>query len=323
MPVAADLYDPFPVENLHYARALGEETAAHDRREPRRSRSQGRISFSAPRRSSASSTRAPSSTRGASVRATFRQDPTLARLLAVVPFGTPAEPDRGDRDAGRRAVGAEAEGPLVLFGGIYDWYDPGLLLEAWPDILRGHPRRETALLREPEPRNDAAARLRARSEPCARNRPAGSDRFSSRRGCPIRRARTSTPRRTCSSRSPRRGWRRSSPIGRDCWTRPGAASRRCRSRGGTLARELSQAGAAVGCARDAGELGRGVSSLLADGRGAERPGAAARAFAAARRWAAVDRAPGCLVPRRARRPGASAAARGRRAFGERLKNLFR
>jgi acyl dehydratase len=32
VPVAADLYDPFPVENLHYARALGKETAAHDRR---------------------------------------------------------------------------------------------------------------------------------------------------------------------------------------------------------------------------------------------------------------------------------------------------
>src|SRR6476660_1532932 len=31
VPVAADLYDPFPVENLHYARALGEETSVHDR----------------------------------------------------------------------------------------------------------------------------------------------------------------------------------------------------------------------------------------------------------------------------------------------------
>ena len=31
VPVAADLYDPFPIENLHYARTLGEETARHDR----------------------------------------------------------------------------------------------------------------------------------------------------------------------------------------------------------------------------------------------------------------------------------------------------
>ena len=31
VPVAADLYDPFFVENLHYASTLGEGTAAHDR----------------------------------------------------------------------------------------------------------------------------------------------------------------------------------------------------------------------------------------------------------------------------------------------------
>ena len=113
--------------------------------------------------SSGSSTRARSSPPGASARGTFPADPTLSRLLAVVPFGVPPRPAAGRPGRGRRAVGAPEDGPLVLFGGVYDWYDPELLLEAWPEILRAAPRRAPALLREPEPRDDAAARLRARA----------------------------------------------------------------------------------------------------------------------------------------------------------------
>src|SRR5438045_3971712 len=48
----------------------------------------------------------------------FAEDPSLERLLAVVPFGTPSEAASGDRVAGRRAAGVAPDGPLVLFGGV-------------------------------------------------------------------------------------------------------------------------------------------------------------------------------------------------------------
>jgi hypothetical protein len=92
--------------------------------------------------------------------------------------------------------------------------------------------------------------------------------------------------------------------------------------GGALARELSQAGAAFECARDAGELGRRVSGLLADPARRGAAGAASRVFAAARRWKTVT-APLAGWCRDARvDPGRLPVPAGD-GIGERLKNLFR
>ncbi len=42
-------------------------------------------------------------------------------------------------------------GPLVLFGGIYDWYDPGLLLSAWPEVRKRVPDARLLFFESPNP----------------------------------------------------------------------------------------------------------------------------------------------------------------------------
>jgi glycosyltransferase involved in cell wall biosynthesis len=167
VPTVADLYDPFPVENLHYARLLGEETSLHDR--ATLDLALGRADFflcaSAEQRLFYCGALFARGRIGA---ANFPDDPGLARLVAVVPFGVPPDPARGDRTAGRRAAGVPPDGPLVLFGGIYDWYDPELLLEAWPEILRRIPDAKLLFFENPNPETTpqsvfARARERARA----------------------------------------------------------------------------------------------------------------------------------------------------------------
>ena len=150
VPVAADLYDPFPVENLHYARVLGETTSAHDRAafELALARADAFLCASPEQRLFYAGALFSRGRIGAH---NFPDDPTLSGLLKIVPFGVPREPACGDRKAGRRAVGAPLSGPLVLFGGIYDWYQPDLLLTAWPEILRRHPDARLLFFENPNP----------------------------------------------------------------------------------------------------------------------------------------------------------------------------
>ena len=51
--------------------------------------------------------------------AAFEHDPDLHSLIAVAPFGVP--PPR---------TFSRKENLDILFGGIYDWYDPILAIEA-------------------------------------------------------------------------------------------------------------------------------------------------------------------------------------------------
>jgi glycosyltransferase involved in cell wall biosynthesis len=150
VPVVADLYDPFPVENLHYVRALGEETARHDRETLRLAlaRADFFLCASPEQRLFYGGALFAEGRIGA---ANFPDDPALANLLAVVPFGAPDVAARGDRAAGRRAVAVPEGGPLVLFGGIYDWNDPALLLEVWPAVRRAEPRARLLFLESPNP----------------------------------------------------------------------------------------------------------------------------------------------------------------------------
>lgn len=166
IPVAADLYDPFPIENLHYAGSLGESVARHDRATLALSlaRADFFLCASPEQRLFYAGALYASGRIGA---ANFPEDPELTELIAVVPFGVPEQEARGDRKAGRAAAGVSEDGPMVLFGGIYDWYDPELLLDAWPRILERHPNARLLFLDSPNPettpqRLHAAARERAR-----------------------------------------------------------------------------------------------------------------------------------------------------------------
>jgi len=167
VPVAADLYDPFPIENLHYVASLGEGAAGIDR--AAFSLSLARADFflcaSPAQRLFYAGALYDAGRVGPK---NFPADPGLADLLAVVPFGAPEAPARGDARAGREAAGAAGAGPVVLFGGIYDWYDPTPVLEAWPRILERHPAARLLFFDSPNPettpqRLHALARERARS----------------------------------------------------------------------------------------------------------------------------------------------------------------
>ncbi len=150
LPVAADLYDPFPIENLHYARSLGEETARHDRATLALAlaRADFFLCASPEQRLFYAGALFADGRIGAG---SFSTDPSLVELIAVVPFGVPDRSARGDRAAGRRAAGVPESGPLVLFGGIYDWNDPGPLLDAWPTVRRAHPEVRLLFLDSPNP----------------------------------------------------------------------------------------------------------------------------------------------------------------------------
>ncbi|HTO88860.1 MAG TPA: glycosyltransferase [Thermoanaerobaculia bacterium] len=150
VPVAADLYDPFPIENLHYAPALGPEAAQHDRAAMALAlaRADFFLCASPEQRLFYAGALYASGRIGPG---NFSRDPSLERLLAVVPFGVPEEPARGDRLRGRLAAGVAAEGPLLLFGGVYDWNEPDLLLEAWPRLAAGIPDARLLFFENPNP----------------------------------------------------------------------------------------------------------------------------------------------------------------------------
>ena len=145
-------------------------------------------------------------------RRTFPTIPRSGAFSRRCPSEFPESPASGDRAAGRRAAGVPEAGPLVLFGGIYDWYDPGLLLDAWPDVRETRSRRAASLFREPQPGDDAPGRLRGRARAPRRRSIPPAGRSCSRPGCPTRRAPISTRLRISRSRSPPRAWRPSSPY---------------------------------------------------------------------------------------------------------------
>ncbi|HET9060272.1 MAG TPA: glycosyltransferase [Acidimicrobiales bacterium] len=63
---------------------------------------------------------------------TYDPDPTLRRLIDVVPFGLPDEPPRHERPALRGVVpGIGGDDDVLIWaGGVYDWFDPLTLIRA-------------------------------------------------------------------------------------------------------------------------------------------------------------------------------------------------
>ena len=285
LPTAVDLYDPFFIENLHYAPALGESLAVNDHATLDLAMCRGDFFFCASPEQRLFYAGALYA-RGRIGPQNFPTDPTLARLLAVVPFGVPAEPAAGDREAGRRALGLEISGPLVLFGGIYDWYEPDLLLEAWPGIVRRHPEAKLLFFENPNPRSTpqrvyARAREQARAiDPRGRtiffspwlsytSRPnlyAASDLLVSISSAGLE---TDLAFRT---RLLDAAWGGLCSVSIS---------------GGSLGRELEQAGAGRSVPASSSSLADAIGSLLADEPERERASAAARRFAATRSWPSV------------------------------------
>jgi glycosyltransferase involved in cell wall biosynthesis len=282
VPVAVDLYDPFPIENLHYAATLGEETARHDRETLARSLARGDffLCASPEQRLFYAGALYAAGRIGA---ANFPGDPELARLVAVVPFGVPAEPAAGDRARGRVAAGVPLDGPLVLFGGIYDWYDPGVLLEAWPFVRAAAPNARLLFFESPNPETTpqrvlALARARARElDPSGR-----SIVFSPWLPYASRADLYAAADIAISIAAP--GLESDLAYRTRLLDAAWGGVPSVTVGGGALARELAEAGAARCSPRDAAALARAIAETLA---ASPRHAAAARRFAGERSWARV------------------------------------
>jgi glycosyltransferase involved in cell wall biosynthesis len=118
IPTVVDLYDPFIVENLHYYESRGAEVFHHDHTTVLNSLQRGDF-FLCASKSQRLFWLGMMLGAGRLNPLTFDSDPSLDSLIATAPFGVP--PPR------QRPAAAE---PRVLFGGIYDWYDPILAIDA-------------------------------------------------------------------------------------------------------------------------------------------------------------------------------------------------
>ncbi len=285
VPVAVDFYDPFFIENLHYVSTLGEETARHDHATFDLAVARGDffVCASAEQRLFYAGALYARGRVGAR---NFPSDPTLSKLLAVVPFGSPDEPAAGDRAAGRRAAGIAGEGPVVLFGGIYDWYEPDLLLEAWPGILRRHPQARLLFFENPNPQS-TPQRVYARTRELAR---AIDPNGRSVLFCPWlpysgRADLYASVDLVVSISSPglETDLAFRTRLLDAAWGGVGSVS----VGGGPIARELEEAGAGMRVEPSVPAVSNAVSDLLEDEPRRAASGEAARRFAAARAWSLV------------------------------------
>jgi GT2 family glycosyltransferase/glycosyltransferase involved in cell wall biosynthesis len=96
---------------------------------------------------------------------TYDDDPTLASLIAVVPFGVPEDPPVHERPAIRDVVPGIDDGDEVILwgGGIYNWLDPLTLLRAVDGLRRRRPRVRLVFLGLRHP-NPAVPRMRMATE---------------------------------------------------------------------------------------------------------------------------------------------------------------
>jgi glycosyltransferase involved in cell wall biosynthesis len=150
LPVVVDLYDPFLVENLHYHRELGFAPYRTDHATWRLQLGRGDLFLC----SSPEQRYFYLGWLGALGRVNplaLEDDPSLERLITELPFGTSDGPPPARARAGDVLPGVADGAPVLYFGGIYDWYDPGVLLDALPAILEASPEAVVVFVDHPHP----------------------------------------------------------------------------------------------------------------------------------------------------------------------------
>ncbi len=166
LPLVVDLYDPFLVDNLHYYGELGLQPYRTDHATWTLQMSRGDLFLCSSPEQRLYYLGWLTALGRVNPRA-VEDDPTLERLIVELPFGVPGDtpplpPDRADVLPG---VGPEA--PVLYFGGIYDWYDPLVVLDALPRILDRHADTVVVFVEHPHPDltpQSVAARARRRAE---------------------------------------------------------------------------------------------------------------------------------------------------------------
>jgi glycosyltransferase involved in cell wall biosynthesis len=150
LPVVVDLYDPFLIENLHYHRELGFSPYTNDHATWRRQMGRGDF-FLCSSEEQRLFYVGWLSALGRVNPLSLEEDPTLSLLIAELPFGTPDhEPPLRPRRA-EVIDGVDEDAPLLYFGGIYDWYDPEVVLDALPALLERDPRTTVVFVEHPHP----------------------------------------------------------------------------------------------------------------------------------------------------------------------------
>jgi len=130
IPTVVDLYDPFLVENMHYAASMGKEVFLHDHATLGRQLRRGDffLCFTPGQRLFYLGMLAAL---GRVNPDNFLADRPLDSLVALVPFGVPGrEPVRGEPMLRGRVEGIGEEDRLLFYGGIYNWHDPLTALRA-------------------------------------------------------------------------------------------------------------------------------------------------------------------------------------------------
>jgi glycosyltransferase involved in cell wall biosynthesis len=141
VPTVIDLYDPFIVENLHYYAERGPEVFQHDHATLMQSLVRADLFLCASEAQRLFWLGMLLAT-GRLNPIVFEQDPHLDSLVRIAPFGVQAP---------RPAVKRELEAPAVLFGGIYDWYDPIVAIDAIAIARQSIPGITLTFTRHPNP----------------------------------------------------------------------------------------------------------------------------------------------------------------------------
>jgi glycosyltransferase involved in cell wall biosynthesis len=160
IPIALDFYDPYLIENLHYSETLGLDPYRNDHSSWVLQLARGDFFLCASEEQrlfylgflAALGRVNPES---------LRDDEELRGLVDVVPSGVPPSLPPHERvlepaPAGRRRL---------LFGGLYDWYDPWTLLAALEALAEDW---ELLLVRSPNPDSTPQRLFRAVEEHCLR-----------------------------------------------------------------------------------------------------------------------------------------------------------
>ncbi len=131
LPVAIDLYDPWLVENLHYTGELGLDPYRNDHATWVLQLSRGDF-FLCSSEEQRLYYLGFLTALGRVNPHRLATDPDLAGLIAPVPFGVPEE-----LPAHRPVLEPAAAGERrLLFGALYEWYDPWTVLEALAELER-------------------------------------------------------------------------------------------------------------------------------------------------------------------------------------------
>jgi glycosyltransferase involved in cell wall biosynthesis len=165
-PVVVDLYDPFMIENLHYHRELGFAPYNTDHATWRLQMCRGDL-FLCSSEEQRLYYLGWLTALGRVNPLALEDDPGLERLIVEVPFGTPDGEPPSPPDRRQVMDGVPGGARALYFGGIYDWYDPLVVLEALSELLDADPHTVVVFVDHPHPEltpMSKAAEARARAE---------------------------------------------------------------------------------------------------------------------------------------------------------------